>query len=63
MINRKTPCQNCTERHPGCHGECERYKEMKQEREELHKARDDYFEDKRGIHVPYQRKRKKRRYP
>ncbi len=25
----KNPCKDCTERHVGCHGTCERYKDWK----------------------------------
>lgn len=25
------PCKDCAERHPGCHSECERYKEYSRE--------------------------------
>lgn len=27
--NNNTPCHHCTERHEGCHGTCERYKEFR----------------------------------
>ncbi len=33
------PCKYCTERHPNCHSECERYAEYHREREELSKRR------------------------
>ena len=29
-----SPCKDCTDRHAGCHGECERYQEYCQQREE-----------------------------
>lgn len=30
----KWPCMNCTERRPGCHGECKRYAEAREGRED-----------------------------
>lgn len=30
---RKAPCLNCPDRSPTCHGECEKYKQFKAERE------------------------------
>ncbi len=33
------PCKDCAERRPGCHSECERYKEYSRERAELSKRR------------------------
>ena len=33
------PCKDCTERHPGCHSECEKYAEYSRERAELSKSR------------------------
>lgn len=26
-------CKNCTERHAGCHGKCEKYQEFRRERD------------------------------
>lgn len=30
---KKAPCKDCPDRHEGCHGECGKYKDYKQERE------------------------------
>ena len=32
--SRKTPCHNCEERHPKCHGDCERYLEYRKMRDD-----------------------------
>lgn len=29
MARIEAPCKDCDERHPHCHGECEKYKEYK----------------------------------
>ena len=29
-MNEISPCKGCTERNPGCHGSCDRYKEWKE---------------------------------
>lgn len=34
MSKKLAPCRGCAERHPHCHGECERYKEYQKENEE-----------------------------
>ena len=34
-----TPCKDCTERHPKCHGECERYKKWKEPMEKARKQK------------------------
>lgn len=31
MSKPTAPCKNCAERHPHCHGECEKYKQYKEE--------------------------------
>lgn len=31
-----TPCHNCTDRHEGCHGDCEKYKAYKERMNKLH---------------------------
>ena len=33
------PCQNCQDRHPGCHGECIAYLNFRKEREEVYERR------------------------
>lgn len=33
----ETWCKDCEDRHPGCHGKCEKYAEFKQWREERKK--------------------------
>ncbi len=33
----RSPCKDCERRHPGCHSECEDYRKMKEEREEIRK--------------------------
>lgn len=49
LIN--SPCKDCTERHVGCHAECEKYRKAKEETEEakekqrLHKETEAYFAD------------------
>lgn len=35
MANDKAPCHNCPERHPGCHGKCEKYQAWKAERNKI----------------------------
>ncbi len=35
----KNSCHNCEERHPCCWGDCERYAEMKEVRNEMQKER------------------------
>jgi len=40
MPRLKVPCQNCEDRHPHCHGECEKYK----------KYQEDAVEDKKSYH-------------
>lgn len=53
----ESPCLNCPERHEGCHGKCEAYKNYKiasaKEKEEI-KRRKDAF-------LSYAAERKKRR--
>ena len=34
-----SPCQKCTERHPMCHGKCEKYAEFRKEVEKVAKRR------------------------
>ena len=36
---KSAPCKDCTERHPGCHSECEKYKEYSRERTEMCKRK------------------------
>ena len=50
----KAPCYQCTERNPGCHGRCEKYKLFKktievenQKRQEATRAEWDWFKAKR----------------
>ena len=33
----RAPCKDCVRRHLGCHSECEDYRKMKEEREEMRK--------------------------
>lgn len=33
------PCYQCPDRHPACHGSCDRYKGWKDERQNQHKTR------------------------
>lgn len=33
------PCKGCTERHIGCHAECERYNEVKRERSKINEQK------------------------
>ena len=35
----QSPCFECTERHMGCHSECEKYKQFRAEREEVSRQR------------------------
>lgn len=37
--NSSGPCKDCTERHIGCHGECERYQEYDRQNELRRKHR------------------------
>lgn len=32
-----TPCHNCSDRHEGCHSDCSKYKEYKNQMDQLHK--------------------------
>lgn len=57
MIN---PCKDCTDRHIGCHSECDKYKywkarleEVKKAKEEQHKKDEAYFSYKKGIRNGY----------
>jgi len=49
LIN--SPCKNCTERHMGCHAECEKYRKAREEtdaareKERLHRETEAYFAD------------------
>ncbi|GEM_PF-2542582 len=36
-------CLKCTDRHLGCHGECERYRLEKEKIEQAHRTRDAYL--------------------
>lgn len=36
-MSRRNECFGCTDRHIGCHGDCERYKEFVDENEEFKK--------------------------
>ncbi len=42
MPRLKVPCKDCSERHPHCHGECEKYKQFQEasakNKEEYHKS-------------------------
>lgn len=42
MPRLKVPCKDCSERHPHCHGECEKYKKFQEDssknKEEYHKS-------------------------
>lgn len=43
---KSAPCKDCAERHPGCHSECERYKEYSRERAEIRNSErriNDYY--------------------
>ncbi len=35
--NLKTPCMDCTDRHIACHSECDKYKEFKENNEQIKK--------------------------
>ena len=53
MITKITCCLNCTNRHIGCHGECDTYKQQKNQREadlEIARAENalDYYFKRRG---------------
>ena len=43
-MNHKTECQDCTERHIGCHDTCEKYKEFKQRIEHEKQLKREYQE-------------------
>ena len=42
MPRLKVPCKDCSERHPHCHEECEKYKQFQEDsaknKEEYHKS-------------------------
>lgn len=40
-----SPCYKCQERHPGCHGECEKYKKWKQGVDEYSGAKRNHYSD------------------
>jgi len=63
MNKRPSPCKDCQERHPCCHSECVRYKEMVDKNNEIKAAKKEAYEQNRLINMPYERKRKKKRYP
>ena len=55
----KSPCADCTDRYRGCHSECSRYYEFKQDLEKVREIR--YKEnEKRGEVLRYNRYRSKR---
>ena len=39
--NNGCPCMGCTDRHQGCHGKCDKYKEWRAKMDKLMKARQD----------------------
>lgn len=38
-MGNNAPCKACTERHPGCHGVCEKYMKYTEERQEINSKR------------------------
>jgi len=38
------PCHGCPDRHVGCHGTCERYKEYSEERQRIRAERQDSYQ-------------------
>lgn len=59
-------CKDCPDRYPGCHSECQKYKEQKRKQDEINekikkeKAKERMYQDHMGkIHEKY---RKKTRY-
>ena len=43
-MNETAPCKDCTERHTGCHGSCEKYKEW----QERYRAQQKHLADNRN---------------
>lgn len=37
-----SPCKDCKDRHPACHGSCDRYKEWKRRLEKVNEERRKY---------------------
>ena len=58
MIN-TAPCKDCKDRHLGCHGECEKYKEFKEYRNKINEKRqeahkEDVYEIQKHIRLKKQ---------
>ena len=41
-VRDKPPCKDCSERYPGCHNKCDKYKEWKKILDSANKARQEY---------------------
>lgn len=61
----KGPCQNCPDRRPSCHSECERYKQYQKDLEEAKQKerqqkdyRGQYFEARYGYRRQYRYKQR-----
>lgn len=59
-VNTKPACKDCTERHVGCHSECAKYKEFK---EQLQADKEAYFEATReeNMYLAYMKKQANKR--
>lgn len=50
-------CKDCTDRHPGCHGECDSYKEYRKVIDKMHAEKTRRMEEDK----PFMEKRLKRK--
>ena len=48
MLYRGNPCKECGDRHPGCHGGCEKYKAW---REEVDRKKNHIYESRKGAEL------------
>lgn len=60
MSRPKSGCMGCAERHPHCHGQCEKYREFRKKVEERNRQRK-LENEARDILIDHARKRKEER--
>lgn len=48
-------CFQCTDRHMGCHGECERYKLEKEKVEQVRQNKEEYMNNYSALFRPHRR--------
>ena len=49
MANANTPCKDCSDRHYGCHSECDKYKAYSESRKAVLEKRRKAWEIEKGI--------------